>query len=541
MTNDRDLHSIRVVGDLLRTRASTRPDGELFRCGDAGWRTNAEVDGVADRIASSLASREVAKGDRVAVLSPNREEVLELLFGCARLGAVQVALNPYLKGEFLRHQLADSGASVLITDREGLRASESLLAQTSVKHVILLDPEDGALEDPGEFTSYADFLAAGEESFVGPEIGPADLIAIVYTSGTTGMPKGCMLSHGYYTHAPRLFHSVGLVDPGERLFTALPLFHAGGQMFVLMGALMNHAAAHFEAQFSASAFMRRAREAGATSLWGPGSMGMMILAQPETYADASYSFKFANWSPMHADRQAEFERRFNCPIYAGMFGQTECIAIMMSPFGGGHRRSSGGQPVPQLEVGIVDEADRHVPTGGVGEIVLRPKEPHVMFDGYWRNPEATLAAWRNLWHHTGDNGQANADGVITFVDRKKDALRRRGENVSSFELELAIAQHASVAQVAVCAVPSQLGEDEIKACIVCHPGSEPDPAELFSFLKSELPYFAIPRYVEFRVGLPVNPTTGRVVKDTLRKEGIPPAAIDFDALGLVVSRDERRA
>ena len=329
-----------------------------------------------------------------------------------------------------------------------------------------------------EVTSYADFLAAGDESFAGPEIGPADLIAIIYTSGTTGMPKGCMLSHGYYTHAPRLFRSVGLVEPGERVFTALPLFHAGGQMFALMGALMNHAAVHFEEQFSASAFMRRAREARATSLWGPGSMGMMILAQPETDADDSYPFKFANWSPMHPDRQIEFERRFNCPIYAGMLGQTECIAILMSPFGGGHRRSSSGKPVPQLEVGIVDEDDRPVPAGAVGEIVLRPKEPHVMFDGYWHNPEATVAAWRNLWHHTGDNGQADADGVITFVDRKKDALRRRGENVSSFELELAIAQHPAVAQVAVCAVPSPLGEDEIKACIVCHSASDAGAARV---------------------------------------------------------------
>jgi crotonobetaine/carnitine-CoA ligase len=190
-------------------------------------------------------------------------------------------------------------------------------------------------------------------------------------------------------------------------------------------------------------------------------------------------------------------------------------------------------------VRIVDDDDVEVARGDVGEIVVRPLEPDCMFSGYWGRPTETLDTFRNLWHHTGDFGRMDDDGFVSFVDRKKDALRRRGENVSSMELEAAIVRHPKVAEVAVHAVPSAATEDDIKACVVLAPEAETTPQELFGFFEANLPYFAVPRYVEVIPALPKN-AVGRVLKHELRAAGVTEGTWDLEALGLVVSREARR-
>jgi crotonobetaine/carnitine-CoA ligase len=226
-------------------------------------------------------------------------------------------------------------------------------------------------------------------------------------------------------------------------------------------------------------------------------------------------------------------------VYSEIYGQTECNPITANPWREDlRRRDSMGRAVPGLAVEVHDDDGRPVPPGVVGEVVVRPQEPEVMFQGYWGKPEATVAAARGLWHHTGDNAVADADGYLTFADRKKDSMRRRGENVSSIELERAILEHGSVAAVVVHAVPSPLGEDDIKACVIPAEGAEIDPAELFDFFKSTLPYFAVPRYLEIVDEFPVN-AMGRVLKHELRAAGIG-NALDFEAMGLTVARSERR-
>jgi crotonobetaine/carnitine-CoA ligase len=189
---------------------------------------------------------------------------------------------------------------------------------------------------------------------------------------------------------------------------------------------------------------------------------------------------------------------------------------------------------------VVDDDDMEVPPGTVGEIVVRPANADVFFfQGYWNKPEATLESFRNLWHHTGDYGYVDDDGDVFFVDRKKDSVRRRGENVSSFEVEAAILEHPGVVQVAITAVPSPLGEDDIRASIVTAADITLEPEKLFAFFREQLPYFAIPRYVDIRESLPVN-AMGRVMKDLLSEEGVPESAWDLEALGFTVPRDERR-
>jgi carnitine-CoA ligase len=295
----------------------------------------------------------------------------------------------------------------------------------------------------------------------------------------------------------------------------------------------------FEPQFSASTFLARAAEERATVLAGVGFMGLALLAQPPADSDRGHGIRRSFWIPMAPAQQVAFEERFGIPVLAEAFGQTECFPITMAPASAERARHTLGPPTANYEVALLGDDDTAVPHGTAGEICVRPGTPGVMYSGYWNKPDETVAAWRNLWHHTGDMARRDDAGRLVFVDRKKDALRRRGENVSSLELEAAILAHSGVAAVAVCAVASPLGEDDIKACIVAAPDAALEPAELFDFCRRTLPYFAIPRYVEVRDALPTN-ALGRVMKHVLRSEGLPRGTWDFEALGLTVARDERR-
>jgi crotonobetaine/carnitine-CoA ligase len=317
------------------------------------------------------------------------------------------------------------------------------------------------------------------------------------------------------------------------------MFHTSGQQVSFMSALVNDASIAIVPEFHASTFMADAAAAGATMLIGVGVMGNLILAQPPSPRDGEHSFRLAWWVPMPEERQLEFEKRFNTPVCAEGYGQTECVPVTVTDPTGPRARATSGQPSPLLEVQIVDDNDEAVPMEEFGEIVVRPKVPYATYSGYWKKPEATVDAWRNLWHHTGDFGRLSEDGTITFVDRKKDVLRRRGENVSSLALEGVIRTHSAVADVAVSALPSDVGDDDIRASIVLEEGATLTAEEFFAFMRDRVAYFAIPRYVDLRDSLPIN-ALSRVMKHVLRAEGVPPGAWDLESMGLVVPREERR-
>jgi crotonobetaine/carnitine-CoA ligase len=526
-----------VIGDRLAQWAAAEPDRQFVRCGGP-WLTFGDVHERSDRLAAGLAEIGVGRGERLALVSPNRIEYIVTFFACAKLGAVLVPLNTFLRGEFLRHQLADSRAETLVADAAGLREAAGLAAQLPhLRRAVALDDDD--VPDLGvETFSYGKLEASGSTP-PRPELSPSDLAAILYTSGTTGLPKGCMMSHGYYMAIPRPYFENGWYAADDTILTPFPLFHTSGQAITLMAGLTEGAALCFEPEFHASTFIGRAKEVGATVLWGVGAMGMAVLAQPPSPSDRDHDVRLAMWVPMPPEMQAVFEERFGIPVISEGYGQTECTPVTMNRVTGERKRRTAGRPTSKYEVRLVDDQDRDVPVGAVGEIVVRPREPDVMFLGYWNQPEATLAAFRNLWHHTGDSGRADDDGFITFVDRKKDALRRRGENVSSMELEAAIMRHPAVERAAVHAVPSELTEDDIKVCLTLRPGLDLTPEEIFEFAKANLPYFAVPRYVEVCDALPLN-AMGRIMKHVLRERGVTAGTWDLEAMGLVVGRDERR-
>jgi crotonobetaine/carnitine-CoA ligase len=364
-------------------------------------------------------------------------------------------------------------------------------------------------------------------------------MSILYTSGTTGMPKGCMLPHGWYMNGARVSSEMLEYRTDDVLFTALPLFHAWAQGIV-MGALVHHLTAWVDPIFSVTRLLDRFIETGASVFTGVGAMGMAILGAPPSDKDRAHRVRVALMIPFTPDQQQHFLDRFGAVVLSQLYGQTECGAITYARLSDRRPPGSIGRAAPYFDVRLHDDDDREVPAGAIGEIVVRPKVSNALYLGYWRKPEATIDAWRNLWHHTGDYGRADADGFVTFVDRKKDALRRRGENVSSQELERAIASHPKISEAAVVGVPSPMTEDDIKTCIVlASPDEGVEPEDLFRFFTQVLPYFAIPRYVEIVPELPKNATL-RVMKHLLRDRGVTPETWDLEAMGFSVSREERR-
>ncbi|WP_037078341.1 AMP-binding protein [Pseudonocardia spinosispora] len=528
-----ELDRWRAVPDRLRHWARTEPDRPFFRCG-GDWLSFGEVDRLTDAVAGALAARGVAKGDRVALMLPNHRDGVLSVLALAKLGAIQVPLNPYLKGEFLRYQLADSGATVMISDAAGL--AETARLREALPDLAMLV----AVDEPVPLDAVAfDELTRGDLPCPDNQVVATDTMAVMYTSGTTGLPKGCVLSHGYYMFLPRGWFANGWYLPEDRLLTAMPMFHIAGQGMTLMASLLAGLPVTFLPSFSASGFLDECRESGATAAFGVGPMGMAVLATPEAGTDRDHRLRISIFPPMPAPQRQRFEQRFGVPVVSEAYGQTECNPITQSPVDQQSARTGSlGRPVPWLDVRLVDEKEEPVPDGEPGEVVIRPREPMVMFDGYWNNPAATVAVSRGLWHHTGDTARRDEDGYLVFFDRKKDSIRRRGENISCAEVEATIVRHPKIAAVATHAVPSPLGEDDLKAWIVTAEGARFTAPELHEFLAAELPYFAVPRYVQFTPALPVN-ALGRVQKFRLREQDNTDAW-DFDSLGLVIARDRRR-
>jgi crotonobetaine/carnitine-CoA ligase len=526
----------KVIGEVLRLRAREHGDQPYLRSGDEEV-TYGDMDARSDRVAAGLAEIGVRQGDRVAIISSNRMEMLELFFAVAKMGAVQVPLNAFLKGEFLAYQLEDSQAQTLVVDGPGAQAITALLPDLpDLRRLVVMDP--AGEEASGLDVVPYEAIRQSEASPIGPEVRPESLMSILYTSGTTGMPKGCMLPHGWYINGATVSSEMVEYTPDDVPFTALPLFHAWAQGTTI-GVMVHHLRGVVDPVFSISNLLERFIETGATVFMGVGMMGLAMLGAPPSDRDRQHHLRVALMFPFTPEQQEQFEARFGVQVLTQLYGQTETGAIAYSRVSEPRNRASLGRPAPYFEVKLFDDDDHEVPVGEVGEIVVRPKVPNAIYLGYWRNPEATNATWRNLWHHTGDFGRADAEGFITFVDRKKDALRRRGENVSSIEVERAIVKHPKITEAAVHAIPSEMSEDDIKACVVLEPGQSVEPDELFAFLKENLPYFAVPRYVEVLSELPKNATL-RVMKHLLRERGVTGETWDFDALGLSVDKAERR-
>jgi crotonobetaine/carnitine-CoA ligase len=313
------------------------------------------------------------------------------------------------------------------------------------------------------------------------------------------------------------------LGPEDTIFVPMPLFHVSG-LQALLTPLLAGSRSVIESRFRVSTAWDLVRRYGCTGMASVGPMLAMLLSLPPSASDRELPLRFIGTAPVPAPVD-EIRERYGAEIQT-MYGMTEAFPIAIAPPGEPLAEGSAGRPnEPAFEVRIVDDDGKPVGAGVAGEVIVRPRAPHAMFEGYFDDVEATAAAVRDGWLHTGDLGRVDADGFFYFVDRKKDALRRRGENISSIELEGAILEHPAVSEVAVHGVPSPLGEDDVKAVVVLQPGSSVSSDELFAFFDESLPRFARPRYLEIVEALPRNPV-GRVQKFALRDRGITPGTVE---------------
>lgn len=532
-----------TIGSLLALRAAEHPDQRFLKCADV-THTYGELDLIVSRVAAGLTGHGLTKGTRLAALSGSRPEFAELYLACGRTGIVEVPLNAFLRGEFLRHQLLDSAATAIAVDAAGYECVVPLLDALPQLETIISFDEAPAHRDGTDRTlrrlPYAQLRSAAATN-TDYLVSPEDLASILYTSGTTGPAKGCMISHGYALRFARLWLRILDLTPDDYLLCLYPLFHAATQIAGILSPMLSSCAVDLEVAFSATRFARQLADEEYTTVAGVGTHAALFLAQPAGELERQNKVRAMMFAPCPPETRAQISERFDVEVSASVYGQTECCPLTYSPL---NDRSlliptSCGRAADDLEVAIVDDEGKPAAPGQMGEIVALPLSRFALFDGYWGNPEATEEAFRDGWYHTGDVGMLHEDQTLTFLDRKKNVIRRRGENISSTELEAAICCHPQIAEAAVFSVPSELLEDEIMAVVTTRPGERLEPEELFEFFQTQLPYFAVPRYVDVIDEIPRN-ALEKVMKTDLQKRGVTDTTWDFPAMGLVIASAMRR-
>ena len=530
-----------VVGKVLAAHAATRGDQPFLQFQDDPAVTYAEADAAANRIANGLLRHDIAPGETVAVMVANSVVYCTIWFALSRLGAVQVCVNTAYRGLFLRHVLENSQSRTILIHADYLPALAEIEHQVpAVRKALVLGLEQAATIPAFQRIALLPFeeLQQAPADPIDRAVSYRDLGAIMYTSGTTGPSKGVLMPHAHL-----YLLGLGLVEnmrvtAADIYYICMPLFHANAMLMQLYGTLIAGAKAVIVPSFSASRWVDDIRRYGITITNTLGVMTEYIYRQPPRPEDALPTLRRICAVPAPADIRENFDRRFNTRLIEG-YGMTEINIVAYHPLDTPYRSGSFGVVYDKyFEVRVVDpDSDEEMPPGQVGEVVARPKEPYCFMQGYNAMYEKTVEAWRNFWFHTGDAAWRDEDGYLYFVDRIKDRIRVRGENLSSYEIEKVLGEHPAIAEVAAIAVKSEVQgrEDEVKACIVLKPGQQLTPTEVLDYCQPRMPYFAVPRFVEFLDALPKTPTE-KVRKAVLRDGGITPATWDRQAAGYEVRR-----
>ena len=525
--------SERTLPKMLARQAERYAGRRLVTIGGRAL-TYADTLAAAAGYAEALAGAGVKAGDRVAIMCGNRPEMLLTFLGCAWLGAIAVPINTASRGAQLAHILGNCGARLLVIERE-LTPVLAALDRSGIAVEALWRVGQGDADDQPRFKS-APFPEPGMRVPPHP-VEPGDTLAILYTSGTTGLSKGVCCPHAQYfwwgVYTSRLLG----VRENDVLLTTLPLFHTNA-LNSFYQALLNGAALIVEPRFSASAFMPALARHEATVTYVLGAMVPILLAQAPGDADRGHHIRVALAPAVPAHFHRQFTERFGIGLVDG-YGSTETNCIMGAPLSE-QRPGAMGRLLSGFAARVVDAHDNEVADGEAGELVLRADEPFAFATGYFGMPEQTVEAWRNLWFHTGDRVVREGDGYYRFIDRMKDAIRRRGENISSFEVEQVLVSHPQVENAAVFPVRSELAEEEVMAALVLRPGAQVSYAELLDFCRPRMPYFAVPRYLQFVDALPVT-ENGKVTKYKLRERGVTAETWDREAAGYKVTSGRRGA
>jgi carnitine-CoA ligase len=496
--------------------------------------TYAQVPERAGRVAAGLRDLGVGAGDRVAIMMTNRSEFLYAWFGILKLGAIEVPIHDAARGPGISHILNTTGAKVLIAEDTFVEHIRPHLGDApSVEHVVVVGERSPDANGGLPVHDFADLLA-NRSSVETLEVAPHQPASILFTGGTTGPPRGVVLPHNHNINLAVSTAEVAGYGEDDVLLSVFPLFHANAKYMTTVAAMVAGAKVIMNRRFSASRFWDQCRREGVTAFNGMGEMLRILLKQPAGPGDAENPVRVVIGAAAPRELVLEFEDRFGLAIL-DVYGLTETGPITFNRF---DQRQAGscGIPVAWYDVRILDEHDGEVPVGEAGEICIRPARPNVMMAGYWNNDSATLRSIRNLWFHTGDHGHRDAEGFFWFKARETDSIRRRGENVSAWEVERVLALHPEVLESAVYAVPSPIGGQEVLAAIVRQPDSTLAPEAILDFCQDKMPHFAVPRYLRFVDSLPKSHAQ-RILKQELKAEGLEADGVwDRETVGYEVHR-----
>lgn len=520
-----------VLKDLLEKQAARFPDRAFVRFWKGETWTYAETLNRVRRRAAALRRAGVGQGDHVLCWMGNGPDLLTAWFAINLLGAVYVPLNTAARGRPLEHILDDADAPTLIAHRALLPRLADLSPGKVTRILCVGDSAEAPPGLPGvTVAALEDVDPTPADLALDRPIMPWDVQAIMYTSGTTGAAKGVVSSYvQLYTMGP---DAMAAVTEDDCCMICGPIFHCGSTLYVY-AVLAHGGTMAMVPEFRTADFWPAIRDTGSTVVLLLGVMANFLLKAPATDRDRDHPLKKAFIVPF-GEEAAAFHGRFGVDLYT-VYNMTE-IASPLTAGPGITEAGLAGLPRPCFELRVVDGNDQEVPVGQVGELIIRSSRPWALCSGYYKNPEATVKAMRNGWFHTGDAFRKDEHGRFFFVDRMKDVIRRRGENISSFELETEICAHPKVREAMAIAVPSAVSEDDVLAVVTPVEGGTVDPAELIAFLAPRLPHFMVPRYVRVVDDLPKT-ASGKLQKHVLRTQGLTADTWDREAAGVRLQRE----
>lgn len=536
-----------VLAEVLKSRAAEHPDRDYLKFADRPWVSYGEINARSNRIANALIARGVQPGESVSVMMPNCEEFIPVWFGILKAGAVMSSINTAYKGDFLSWTINLVESKKLFVSDEYLDRLDLIKGELpTLEHVIVHESGKREGPDPTLPNEPLEALLTGSDAEPdGISYSWTDDARIMFTSGTTGRSKGVIKQNAADYFSARGLLEVVSATAGKSVesleedtfFSCLPLFHSNAQVLSGYPALVAGGRVAYVERFSSSRFWQQVIDAEATIFNSIGAVSYFIWNIPKSDLDTSHKVHTCFAAPAPRDIYNEFQERFGVKFIEG-YGLTETgMATYMDPTKPGVPGSMG-KANPGYEVTIVEPGtDRPLPPDTPGEIVVDMKIPNIVMRAYYGMPEKTAEDFRNLKLHTGDLGRMDEEGYFYFMDRVKDYIRRRGENVSSMEVEKQVSDHPQIKEAAAIGVKAGEGassEDEIMVVCIAE-GTAPDPAELTHWLAERIPYFMVPRYIRFVETLPKTPTE-RVQKVKLREEGITPDTFDREAAGITIKR-----
>jgi len=510
---------VTTVAELVRSRARLGDKVMLRLRGRT--LTYQEADQLSTRFANALVGIGINKGDVVSTLLYNSIDAVLIWFACAKLGAIWNPINVSLGRDDLAYTLNDSGAVVLITESELLPTFLEAKPQLERLKRVVLDSTLKAVEEGGFLP--LSILAAGRDEDVGIDILPSDPVGIIYTGGSTGMPKGVLVPNLYYIAAAMRFRDVCQASRSDVIYESGHLFHSGGQQLGVTGPMFCEMTAVMGKWFSVSHFWETVREHRATIIHVPGTMLGPLIDLVPSEQDTEHRVRLGvgtGTGMIRREVRDEFERRYNVRLLE-VWAQTEMGVLLCSERIDQRRVGSSGHSDGWATVMAVDELDQPVPSGEVGELVTRPSEPYTFMLGYVNKPAEMLRTWRNLWHHTGDLGYVDEDGYVYFVGRHAHWIRRRGENISCMEVEKTLLMHPAVHECAVVGVSAELGDEDVKALVKLRPEvTSPSPQALIDWCVGRIASFKVPRYIEFVEDFPRTSAKGEIERSKLKAAGV---------------------